>query len=136
MDYKKEAGRRLKKARESKNWTLKQLSAQLRGVLSESRLSNYEQGIRMIGVEEALAVYRVLGVQPSYLLCVDVEEDDMTPQEITLLRNYRALPEKDRNDYSRRIEVLALAYREPVPDERLSDDVRKGTAPKRKSTQR
>jgi transcriptional regulator with XRE-family HTH domain len=136
MDYKKEAGRRLKKAREAKNWTLKQLSTQLRGILSESRLSNYEQGIRMIGVEEALAVYRVLGVQPSYLLCVDVEEDDMTPQEITLLRNYRALPEKDRNDYSRRIEVLALAYREPVPDERLSDDVRKGTAPKRKSTQR
>jgi transcriptional regulator with XRE-family HTH domain len=136
MDYKKEAGRRLKKAREAKNWTLRELSTQLRGILSESRLSNYEQGTRMIGVEEALALYRALGVQPSYLLCVDVEEDDMTPQETALLRNYRALPEKDRNDYSRRIEVLALAYMEPVPDERLSKDVRQGPTSKRKSPAR
>ena len=136
MDYKKEAGRRLRKAREAKDWTLRELSAQLRGILSESRLSNYEQGIRMIGVDEALALYRALGVQPSYLLCVDVEDGEMTPQEISLLRNYRALPEKDRNDYSRRIEVLALAYREPVPDERLSPTVRKGTSPRRKSPAR
>jgi hypothetical protein len=51
---------------------------------------------------------------------------DMTPQERDLMRNFRALPEKDRNEYSRRIEVLAMAYREPVPDERLSDIVRRG----------
>ena len=133
MDYKREAGRRLKRAREDMGWTLKELSSKLGNILSESRLSNYEQGIRMIRVEEALALYRVLGVQPSYLLCVDVEDEEMTPQEITLLRNYRALPEKDRNDYSRRIEVLALAYREPVPDERLSPTVRKGTRLRRKS---
>lgn len=126
MNYKKEAGRRLKEAREAKGWTLRELSGRLGRILSESRLSNYEQGIRMIGVKEALALYGVLGIQPAHLLCVDVEEADMTPQEVELLRNYRALPEKDRNDYSRRIEVLALAYREPVPDERLSISVRKG----------
>lgn len=126
MNYKKEAGKRLRAAREAKGWTLKQLSVRLGNILSESRLSNYEQGIRMLGVREALALYGVLGVQPSYLLCVDVEEGDMTPQEIELLKNFRALPEKDRNDYSRRIGVLALAYREPVPDERLPAEVRKG----------
>ena len=126
MNYKKEAGRRLRAAREDKKMTLQELSKRLGGVLSPSRLSNYEQGIRMIGVRESLALYGVLGVQPAHLLCVDVEEGDMTQQEIELLRNYRALPEKDRNDYSRRIGVLALAYKEPVPDEKLSTTVRKG----------
>jgi transcriptional regulator with XRE-family HTH domain len=126
MNYKKEAGRRLKAARNAKNLTLEELSKRLGGVLSPSRLSNYEQGTRMIGVQESLALYNVLGVPPAHLLCVDVEEDEMTTQETELLRNFRALPEKDRNDYARRIEVLALAYREPVPDERLSPEVRRG----------
>ena len=126
MDYKKEAGRRLKTARIDKKLTLQELSKRTGGVLSTSRLGNYEQGTRMLGVEEALALRFPLGVSAAHLLCVDVEEGDMTQQEVELLKNYRALPEKDRNDYSRRIEVLALAYREPVPDERLSPSVRKG----------
>lgn len=126
MDYKKEAGRRLKKARIDKKLTLDQLSKKTGGVLSTSRLGNYEQGTRMIGVEEALALKGPLGVKPAHLLCVDVEDGEMTAQEENLLKNFRALPEKDRNDYDRRIEVLALAYREPVADERLSPSVRKG----------
>ena len=73
-----------------------------------------------MGPEEALVLAKPLGVSPAYLLCVDVE-GDMTQQEEELLRNFRALPERDRGEYSRRIEVLALAYREPVPDERLSN---------------
>ena len=131
MDYKKESGRRLKRAREAKRLTLDGLSQRLGGVLSKSRLSNYEQGARMIGPQEALAIAPILGVQPAHLLCVDVEEGEMTAQEMELLRNFRALPENDRVAYSRRIEVLALAYREPVPDEKLSDAVRKGPAPRR-----
>ena len=126
MDYRKESGRRLQKARIAKKLTLQQLSKLTGGVLSTSRLGNYEQGTRMMGVEEALALRFPLGVSAAHLLCVDVEEGEMTTQETELLKNYRALPEKDRNDYSRRIEVLALAYREPVPDERLSPSVRKG----------
>lgn len=134
MNYKKEAGKRLKAAREDKKLTLQELSKRLGGVLSPSRLSNYEQGTRMLGVPEALALHGVLGVQPSHLLCVDVEEGDMTQQEIELLKNYRALPERDRNEYSRRIEVLAMAYKEPVPDERLSPAVRRGAT--RRSAQK
>lgn len=104
MDYAAESGKRLKSAREAKRLLLRDLSAKVNGVLSVSRLSNYEQGIRQLGPEEAMILYRHLGVSPSYLLCVDVE-GDMTKQEEELLRNYRALPERDRNDYSRRIEV-------------------------------
>ena len=130
MNYKRESGKRLRAAREVKKLTLQELSQRLGGLLSPSRLSNYEQGTRMIGVSEALALQGVLGVQPSHLLCVDVGEGEMTPQETSLLRNFRALPENDRADYSRRIEVLAMAYREPVPDERLPREIRKG-APRR-----
>ena len=126
MNYKKESGKRLRAARVAKGFTLDELSKKMGGLLSPSRLSNYEQGLRQLGTQEALALYGVLGVQPSHLLCVDIEEGDMTAQEIELLKDYRALPERDRNEYSRRIQVLALAYKEPVPDERLSETTRRG----------
>lgn len=130
MNYKKEAGRRLRAARLAKELTLEDLSAKVGKLLSPSRLSNYEQGIRMIGVQEALALYPHLGVEPSHLLCVDVEEGDLTPQENRLLRNFRSLPEKDRNEYERRIELLSMVYREAVPDEKLSAEVRRGASKK------
>lgn len=127
MNYKKESGRRLKVAREAKGWSLADLSKKLGGLLSPSRLGNYEQGTRAFGAKESLALASVLGIEPAYLLCVDAPEGEMTPQETELLRDFRALPEKDRNEYARRIQALALVYREPVPDERLSPEVRKGS---------
>jgi transcriptional regulator with XRE-family HTH domain len=126
MNFKVESGRRLQAARQNKRLSLAKLSQLLDGLLSPSRISNYEQGTRGFTIKEAKALGRVLGVDPAYLLCADTEDEDMTPQERDLMRNFRALPEKDRNEYSRRIEVLAMAYREPVPDERLSDIVRRG----------
>jgi transcriptional regulator with XRE-family HTH domain len=126
MNYKKESGRRLREAREDSGLTLGELSKRLGGVMSPSRISNYEQGIRMLGVREAIAIAPILGVEPSFLLCVDIGDGEMTTQERDLMRNFRALPERDRNDYARRIEVLAMAYREPVPDEKLSAAVRTG----------
>lgn len=119
MDYKRETGRRLKMARKAKGYTLHGLSAAVRGVLSPSRLGNYEQGTRAMGTEEALALAPALDVEPGFLLCVE-GGGEMTKQELELLRDFRALPEKDRNAYVRRISVLAMAYREPVPDEKLS----------------
>lgn len=118
MDFRKETGRRLKEARRAKKLTLHGLSKVLRGALSPSRLGNYEQGTRAMGTEEALALAPVLDVEPGFLLCVE-GGGEMTKQELELLRDFRALPEKDRNEYQRRISVLAMAYREPVPDEKL-----------------
>ena len=129
VDYKRESGRRLAKARNDRGWTLAKLSKEVKGVLSPARISNYEQGIRQMKSQEALVLGQALGVEPSFLLCVDREEEgDMTPQEQQLLRNFRALPENERGAYARRIEVLALAYREPVPDERLGDSWTSPTA--------
>lgn len=135
MNIKKEGGRRLKAARNDKGWSQKDLERQTGGVLSASRIGNYEAGIRQMKSKEALVLAKALGVEPSYLLCVDGEEGgEMTPQETLLLRNFRALPEKDRNAYARRIETLALMYREPVPDERLGVEWTAPTAKKSKQT--
>lgn len=130
MNYKKESGRRLAAARRDKKMTLESVSKALNGFMSASRLSNYEQGIRTLGIKEALALGKILGVNASHLLCIDGEDGEMTQQEAELLRNYRALPENERGAYARRIEVLAMAYKEPVPDEKLSLAVRKGASRK------
>ena len=116
MNYKEEIGRRIRDAREKKGMSLEQLSKATGGVLSKSRIGNYEQALRMPGPFEADILAQALGVDPAYLLCL---QQVFTIQAIQLMRNFMALPEKDRNDYFRRIEVLALAYRQPVPDEKL-----------------
>lgn len=117
MNYKVEIGKRIKGAREHRGWSLERLSQETGGKLSKSRISNYEQGERMPGPFEANILADALGVDAAHLMCL---QQVFTIQAIELMRNFMALPEKDRNDYFRRIEVLALAYREPVPDEKLS----------------
>lgn len=117
MDYKAEIGRRIKAAREKGGWSLAELATRTKGRLSKSRIGNYEQGTRMPGPEEANILAAALGVDAAFLMCL---QQVFTHQAIELMRNFMALPEKDRNDYFRRIQALALVYREPVPDEKLS----------------
>lgn len=116
MDYHHEIGRRVAQERNKHGWSLEELSRRTGGVLSKSRISNYEQGIRMPGPQEANVLAAALGCDAAWLMCL---QQSFSRQELDLLRNFRALPERDRNDYQRRIEVLALAYRDPVADERL-----------------
>lgn len=89
-------------------------SAMTRGLLSPSRISNYANGIRMPGPKEANIMANALACDAAWLMCLQLE---MNKEELDLLRNFRALPEKDRKSYYRRIEVLSMAYREPTPDE-------------------
>lgn len=123
MDYKKESGRRLKEAREELDWSQAKLSKNLTppGVLSPSRIANYEQGTRALRQKEAVILGKALGKDPAYLMCLDLG-GEMTPTERDLLSNWRALPERERMAYARRISALALTYRDPVPDERLPSD--------------
>jgi transcriptional regulator with XRE-family HTH domain len=115
MNFKVEIGKRIKESREAMGLTLQELSARLNGVLSASRIGNYEQGTREPGPKEAVLLASKLNCSAAYLMCLD---QDMTKQEQELLRNFRALPEKDRNSYARRIGALAIIYVEPLPDER------------------
>ena len=117
MNYKTEIGKRIKAAREALDVSLEELSKLTDGLLSKSRIGNYEQGTRMPGPAEANILATALNADAAWLMCL---RQEFNKQELALVRNFRALPEKDRVDYSRRIEVLALAYREPVPDEKLT----------------
>jgi transcriptional regulator with XRE-family HTH domain len=111
MNYKKESGARLRKARIGAKLTLDELSRRLGGMLSASRLSNYEQGLRTLGIKESILLSNILSVPAAHLLCVDEEEGEMTPQEARVIRNFSALPENLRSELERHIEVLSLAYR-------------------------
>ena len=128
MDYKKEIGRRIAAERARHEWSLEELALQTGGLLSKSRISNYEQGTRMPGPMEANILAAALKCDAAFLMCL---QQSITAQELDLLRNFRALPEKDRNDYQRRISVLALAYREPVPDEKLTEGFSRPTRRKK-----
>ena len=82
--------------------------------LSPTRLSNYANAIRTPGPGEAKIMAKVLECDAAWLMCL---KSDLSNDELALIRNIRALPENERNSYLRRIEVLAMAYREPVPDD-------------------
>lgn len=116
MDYKKEIGRRIQAARDACGWSLVELSKKLGGRLSASRISNYEQGTRLPGPQEVNLLAEALGESAAWLACL---ESEMSHEEEILLRNWRALPENQRVEYARRIEMLAMAYRVPVSDEKL-----------------
>jgi transcriptional regulator with XRE-family HTH domain len=114
---------RLRALRGEREWSLSDLERQTGGKLAKSRLSNYEQGTRTLGVEEAELLATIYGVPAAFLLCVD---DDMTANnkvERDLLRDFRALPENERVAYAQRISALASAYRHPVPDERVAQHI-------------
>ena len=70
MDTKKEAGRRIKQAREARGYTLKAVCDLIPG-LTASRLSNWESGLRMIGVDEAKKLAPILGISAADILTVE-----------------------------------------------------------------
>lgn len=84
-------GGRLRGARNALGLSLSQLSERTGGQLTKSRISNYEQGIRRMGTEEALALADALGsVSAAHLLCVD-DDHVLSPDERRLLERYRSL---------------------------------------------
>ncbi|MFD2112058.1 helix-turn-helix domain-containing protein [Thiorhodococcus fuscus] len=64
-------GQRLRQVRNEQGLTLDQLSERTGGALLKARMSNYEQGIRRMGLEEAETLAKVLKVSPVWLLAID-----------------------------------------------------------------
>lgn len=92
----KEIGERLRDARRSAKLTLGDLSERTEWRLSKSRISNYEQGIRRMGVEEARELAAALGtVTPAWLLCVE-NPMDLGLDEMDLINRYRATDARGR----------------------------------------
>lgn len=102
----KKIGLRLRAVREGQGLSLAALASKTGDALSKSRISNYEQGLRRMGIEEARTLAKALGtVSTTYLLCLD-DEGRLTDDEKRLLECFR------RTDERGRAAVLAIAQAE------------------------
>lgn len=129
-EWARRIGERIRELRDLKRWSLADLSRRTL-VLSKSRLSNYEQGLRLPGPEEAVLLGQALGEAPAHILCLDDGMPALSREEATMIANLRALPESERAAYFRRIASLATVYKDAVPDERLLET---GYSPSRRPT--
>jgi SOS-response transcriptional repressor LexA len=73
LNIKKEIGKRISEARKIKGLTLKTLG-ELTGGLKQTRLTNWEQGIRTPGPEEIKLLAQALDVSPAFLMCLSDEK--------------------------------------------------------------
>jgi transcriptional regulator with XRE-family HTH domain len=95
MDLTKRIGQRLRAARQEQKLSLSQLSTRT-GTLSKSRISNYEQGIRRMGLEQAQELAAALGtVTPTYLLCLE-DTDPLSETERKLVEHFRQADERGK----------------------------------------
>ncbi|MFO2814192.1 S24 family peptidase [Legionella pneumophila serogroup 1] len=91
LNIKKEIGKRILEARKAKGLTLKALG-ELAGGLKQTRLTNWEQGVRTPGPEEIKSLARALDVSPAYLMCLSDElqfKEAKNPSRLIPLLDYR-----------------------------------------------
>ncbi len=90
-------GRRLRAARHEQQLSLSGLSERTGARLSKSRISNYEQGLRRLGLEEALILAETLGrgLSPAYLLCLE-DQTPLSEEEERLVEYFRASDDRGR----------------------------------------
>lgn len=94
-DLTKKIGQRLRAARQAQGLSLSELSS-LTGTLSKSRISNYEQGIRRMGLEQAQQLASALvSVTPTYLLCLE-DSDPLSTEERLLVERFRRADPRGR----------------------------------------
>ncbi|TCT21202.1 helix-turn-helix domain-containing protein [Thiobaca trueperi] len=108
-------GQRLRAERNRHRLSLADLSA--RTGLSKSRISNYEQGLRRLGLESACTLAAALEtVTPAWLFGLDHAPDPLTDEELELLRRFRAADAGGQRTIvavTRAIAICCLNRREP-----------------------
>lgn len=91
LNIKKEIGKRILEARKAKGLTLKALG-ELAGGLKQTRLTNWEQGVRTPGPEEIKSLAQALDVSPAYLMCLSNEmqfKEAKNPSRLIPLLDYQ-----------------------------------------------
>jgi len=79
-----------------RGWSLNDLSKRTQDQYSKSRISNYEQGIRRMGLEAACQLAEAFGdVTPGWLLMLD-DCGPLSVEERELVDAFRAMSEKER----------------------------------------
>lgn len=98
MNIKKEIGKRILEARKTKGLTLKALG-ELAGGLKQTRLTNWEQGLRTPGPEEIKQLAEALDVSPAFLMCLSNEKqfkEIKSPSQLIPLLDYKQATEATR----------------------------------------
>ena len=99
MRMRYEIGSRIRKYREENNLSQKQLAEKI-GV-SNSRVSNWEQGLNRPDADILAAICVALDVSPSLLLGIQVTGDELTEQERKVLKAYR-----EKEDVQQAVHIL------------------------------
>lgn len=99
MRMRYEIGSRIRKYREENNLSQKQLAEKI-GV-SNSRVSNWEQGLNRPDADILAAICVALDVSPSLLLGIQVTSDELTEQERRVLKAYR-----EKEDVRQAVHIL------------------------------
>lgn len=86
-----EIGNRIRKYREERGLSQKQLAMQIG--ISNSRISNWEQGINRPDADILAKLCMALNVSPSSLLGIKLSTDELTEQERDVIKAYRSKPE-------------------------------------------
>ena len=100
-------GSRIRKYREALGLSQKDLADKLG--ISNSRVSNWEQGINRPDADMLAELCAILEVSPSELLEVKLTEDEFTSQEREVIRAYRSKP-----DLQHAVHVLLGIEKEPA----------------------
>lgn len=95
MCTKKLTGLRIRERRLALGLTLEDVCQRIDG-LSVSRLSNWEHGRNMIGVDEAKKLAPVLEMSAAYILTV--EADPWTLLELSLIKDFRSADARGRKN--------------------------------------
>ena len=94
-----ETGERIRRLRKSRGLSQKDFANRL-GV-SNSRVSNWEQGINRPDADILAQICRVLNVSPSEILNVRIAEEEYSEHEKQLIRSYR-----ERKDLQGAVDLL------------------------------
>ncbi|OGV52126.1 MAG: repressor [Legionellales bacterium RIFCSPHIGHO2_12_FULL_42_9] len=78
MNIRKEIGQRIHEARKAKSLTIKELGA-LTDNFKQTRVTNWEHGLRLPGPDEIKQLARALDVSAAYLMCLT---DEKQPKKI------------------------------------------------------
>lgn len=121
MILNKKIGQRLRAARQAQKLSLSELAARTK-TLSKSRISNYEQGIRRMGLEEAMELAEALdGLTPTYLLCLD-DSSPLTSNEWRLIGWYRDTDDRGREVIMRVADAQGHYGTSPHPQPQAQTD--------------
>ena len=116
-DLKRRIGERLRAARQARGLSLSELARATGDVLGKPRISNYEQGLRGLGSDEAAILVAALGNVSADELLSPHGLSASSPTEERLLLLYRSAPPEQRPGLIEAVHALVHPPPEPAPKE-------------------